>query len=618
MAIEFNATGERRPQPAAHAALPLWRRKLYKLVPALDSLRTYTPTSFRRDLIAGVTVAAVAVPQAMAYATIFGMPVQYGLYTAIVMTAVGALLDSSKQLINGPTNAISIAMLSALAVVPLPTLDDRINAAILMAALIGLIQTGITLLRLGDLSRYISHAVIVGFTAGASVLLVLDQLKNVLGLKAMGDPHNHFVTRFYRTMTEGGSVHAPTLLVACGTMAVAFAVRWLNRRFRLGLPELLLAIAAAGLSVWHWDLAAQGVKLIDAVPRGLPFFQAPAWNWNLVRQLAPSALAVGMLGLLEAIAMAKSIAAKTGQKLDVNQQCLSEGLANLTGSFFRCFPGSGSLTRSYINHQAGAATQWSGVICAGMVALTILALAPLAQYIPKAALAGVLMVTATRMIDVAGIKYHWRATKFDAAIVAATALSAVLVSVEFCILVGTVLSFLMYVPRAARVRVDELIITDAHHIRERNAGDAACSLIKIYNFEGELFFGSGPEFETHLESIEAHLDASCRVLVLRVKHARNPDAVCMHLLAEFIDRIAKRDIAVCLSGVRDGFFNTLHKVGIVEKLGADRVFREVPQVWTSTATAIEWAHAQLGNDLCETCPRRIGAPPGGGQWHFVI
>jgi SulP family sulfate permease len=616
MASETSARGERTSQPAvASADLPLWRRKLYKLVPALDSLRTYTPTSFRKDLFAGVTVAAVAVPQAMAYASIFGMPVQYGLYTAIVMTAVGALLDSSKQLINGPTNAISIAMLSALAIVPS---EQRIEAAMLMAALIGVVQTGITLLRLGDLSRYISHAVIVGFTAGASVLLVLDQLKNVLGLPAKGAADEHFVKRFWLTMTSGEPVHWPTVAVASSTIAVALGARWLNRKYRLGLPELLLAIAAAGACVWHWDLAANGVKLIDKVPRELPHFQLPMWDWSLVRELAPSALAVGMLGLLEAIAMAKSIAHKTGQKLDVNQQCLSEGVANLAGSFFQCFPGSGSLTRSYINHQAGAATQWSGVICAGMVALTVLALAPLAQFIPKAALAGVLMVTATRMVDVAGIKYHCRATRFDAVIVFATALSAVLVSVEFCILVGTVLSFLMYVPRAARVSMDELVMTPAHQIRERNPGDAACPLIKIYNFEGELFFGSGPEFESHLESIEEQLDAECRVLVLRVKHLRNPDAVCMHLLMEFIDRVDERGVELCLSGVRDGFFSVLSKVGIVEALGEDRVFREVPQVWSSTNAAIEWAYAHLGTDLCDACPRRDSASAGEARWNFVI
>jgi SulP family sulfate permease len=391
----------------------------------------------------------------------------------------------------------------------------------------------------------------------------------------------------------------------------------MNWRFRLGLPELLLAIAAAGACVWHWDLAASGVKLIDQVPRSLPHFSPPAWDWSLARELAPSAAAVGMLGLLEAIAMAKSIAAKTGQKLDINQQCLSEGVANLAGSFFHCFPGSGSLTRSYINHQAGAATQWSGVISAGMVALTILGLAPLAQYIPKAALAGVLLVTATRMVDVAGIRYHFRATRFDAVILVATALSAVLVSVEFCILVGTILSFLMYVPRAARVEMEELVIGE-HGIRERAPGDEACPKLRIFNFEGELFFGSGPEFESHLEAIEDQLDGDVQVVVLRVKHLRNPDAVCMQLLHDFIDRVEERGVEICLAGVRDGFFATLEKVGIVEQLGSERVFREAPQVWTSTAAAVEWAHSRLGDNLCETCPRRERATSGARTWHFVV
>jgi SulP family sulfate permease len=597
-------------------ALPAWRQRLYTLVPALDSLRTYSWGAFRRDLFAGVTVAAVAVPQAMAYASIFGMPVQNGLYTAIVMTGVGALLDSSKQLINGPTNAISIAMLSALAMVPT---DQHLAAAILMAALIGLFQTAISLLRFGDLSRFISHAVIVGFTAGASVLLVLDQLKNVLGFQAQGAQHDHFIKRFWLTMCYGGTIHVPTLLVACGTIFVALAARWVNRRLRLGLPELLLAIASAGVCVWHWDLADQGVKLIDKVPRTLPHFVPPDWDWSLARELAPSAAAIGMLGLLEAIAMAKSIAAKTGQKLDLNQQCLSEGVANLSGSLFQCFPGSGSLTRSYINHQARAASQWSGVISAAMVALTVLALAPLAQYIPKAALAGVLMVTAARMVDIAGITYHTRASRFDAAIVMATAFSAVLISVEFCIMVGTVLSFLMYVPRAARVEMHELVIDESFRVRERNGQDTGCSKLRIFNFEGELFFGSAPEFESHLETIEHELDNNdVRILVLRVKHLRNPDAVCMQLLQQFIERVKSRGVDLCLSGVRDSFFTTLSKVGIVDQLGPERVFREVSQVWTSTARAIEWAHAQLRGDLCDTCPRRSQVAGDEGQWHFVI
>jgi SulP family sulfate permease len=606
-------------EPSGAAYAPSWRRTVYRLIPAIDSLRTYNLTTLRKDAFAGVTVAAVAVPQAMAYATIFGMPPQYGLYTAIVMTAVGALLDSSKQLINGPTNAISIAMLSALSFIPMESLDERIAAAVLMALLIGAIQTGITLLRLGDLSRYISHAVIVGFTAGASVLLVLDQLKNVLGFSSKGEPHDHFLKRFWLTMSDGGAIHWPTVGVALGTVAAVYVLRWLNRRFHLGLPELLLAIAAAGAVVWHWDLASEGVKLIDKVPRKLPGFAAPKIDWELARRLLPSATAVGMLGLLEAIAMAKSIAAKTKQKLDINQQCLSEGLANLAGSCFQCFPGSGSLTRSYINHQAGAATQWSGVICAAMVALTMYALAPLAQYIPKASLAAVLLVAATRMIDVAGIRYHCRATRFDAAIVAATALSAVFVSVEFCILVGTLLSFLMYVPRAARIEMTELIMGERRTIRESLPTDVPCPKIRIFNFEGELFFGSAPDFESQLESIEEAIDDQLRVLVVRVKHVRNPDAVCMHHLRDFLARVRGRGLAVCLSGVKDGFYRTLQRSGIVDLLGEEHVFREVPQVWTSTTSAVEWAYDQLGGELCNVCPRRGRQSPGDlSPWQFVI
>src|SRR5712692_4306409 len=185
---------------------------LLKHVPALDSLRNYSWRAFGGDMMAGLTVATVAVPQAMAYATLAGMPPQYGLYTAIVMTAVGALLDSSRQLINGPTNAISIALLSGLAVIPE---DERISAAVLLAFLVGTTQLGIALLRLGDLTRYISSSVIVGFTVGAATLLVLDQMKNFFGWEVRGDvaqPGSHFLKRFWLSLTTGGGIHWPTFL----------------------------------------------------------------------------------------------------------------------------------------------------------------------------------------------------------------------------------------------------------------------------------------------------------------------------------------------------------------------------------------------------------------------
>ena len=601
---------------------------IYKYVPALESLRGYTWTEFRRDLVAGTTVAAVAVPQAIAYAMIFNMPAEYGLYTAIVMTVVGSLLASSKQLINGPTNVISIAMLSALAVLPEGVAKERwIEAAILMALLVGSIQTLIALLRLGDLSRYISHAVIVGFTAGASVLLILDQTKNALGLKSQGDPHDHFLKRFWLTMTEGGDIHWISFAIAAGTILLTLALRAVNRKFKLLLPDLLLAIVFSGFLVWAFDLGSQGVKLVDRVPQKLPGFAIPNLDWELTRSLIGSATAIALLGMLEAIAMSKSLAARSRQKLDINQQCLSEGVANLAGSFFHCFPGSGSLTRSYINYQAGAVTQWSGVICAGMVALTIIALAPLAQFIPKAALAGVLLLTATRMIDIPDLMYHIRATRFDAIIVLATALAAVFVSIEYCILIGVLLSFLFYVPRAARVHANELVVTSQRLIRDRMPDDPRCNYIRIYNFEGELFFGSAPDFEDLLDGIESEIkpseaaiagDTAVQVLLLRLKHVRNLDAVCLHKLGEFLARVKAAGVQVALTGVRDDVFGALSAVGIVDKLGADRVFRENQQLWSATMSAVSWAYGQIGGRRCIHCLHGNEMHEPNGEMFFMI
>ncbi|MBC7854955.1 MAG: SulP family inorganic anion transporter [Pirellulaceae bacterium] len=607
---------------------------LYRVVPALDSLRHYSFDIFRRDLIAGLTVAAVAVPQAMAYASIVGLPVEYGLYTAMVMTAVGALFDSSKQLINGPTNAISIAVLSAVASLGLESTEDLIAVAVLMALMVGLIQTGIALLRLGDLNRYISHAVVVGFTAGAAVLLVLDQIKNLLGLSAQGGPHDHFLGRLWLTLRQGGAIHPQTLTIGAGTIVFVLAVGWLNRRFRWRVPELLLGVILAAVVVWaagldkplkdaSGDVVRSQVKVIGAIPRTLPTLSVPSavWprtDWPLIQKLSGSALAIGVLGLLEAMAMAKAIAARTGQKLDMNQQCLSEGLANTVGSFFQCYPGSGSLTRSAINHQAGGVTQWSGIVSAVAVGATMLLFAPLAQYIPRAALAGILMVSAFRMIDSHKLAFHMKVTRMDAIIVLVTAISAVAVSVEFCILIGTFVSFLIYLPRAARISMPELLLTKDGMIRERIPGDPECNRVLIYSIEGELFFGSSGELDGELAKIEQRVAGGARVVLLRVKYARNVDGVCLDVLEGFIRKMEARKVTVILCGVRGDLLKVIQNVGWEAWLGPQRIYPEGAAVWSSTLQAVDRAYEILGTDRCPTCPLKAADPAAARGWNYMI
>jgi SulP family sulfate permease len=494
--------------------------------------------------------------------------------------------------------------------------------------MIGVIQTGIALLRLGDLTRYISHAVIVGFTAGAAMLLVLDQTKNLLGFKSQGGPHDHFLVRLWLTISNGGPIHRETLMLGVGTILFVLALGWVNRRMRWRIPELLLGVAIAATIVWAFqldrplmnqagDVVRDKVAVIGEIPRSLPTFDAPTFNWDLARQLSGSALAIALLGLLEAMAMAKAIAARTQQKLDMNQQCLSEGVANTVGSFFQCYAGSGSLTRSAINHQAGALTQWSGVISAIAVAVTMLLFAPYARYIPKAALAGVLMVSAFRMVDSHKLAYHLRVTRMDAAIVLATAVSAVAISVEFCILIGVFLSFLIYLPRAAKVSASQLVVTPEQIIRERRPDDPLCNRLLIYDFEGELFFGASPDFDAELTKIHNQARKGIKVVVLRLKNARNLDGVCLDLLLDHIDRMAAEGITVLLCGVRSATMVVLQNAGLEEKLGPERIFPERAAVWSSTTEAIAAAYKLLGDDVCGTCPAR---PRGddAGPWYSMI
>jgi sulfate permease, SulP family len=580
-------------------------RAVCQWVPAVDSLRTYSLVALRADLLAGLSVAAVAVPQAMAYAIAAGVPPMHGLYTAVVMTAVGALFASSKLLINGPTNVISIAVLSALAPVPI---EHKLAAAFTLALLVGLFQTLITLFRLGDLTRYISHSVVMGFTVGASLLLVIDQTRNLFGLTAVGNSHHHFLVRTWEVWSQSGPPHQATTLIGIAAMLVVLGLRLLKKRLGWPLfPELLLTVMAAAYLVAALRLDQQGVKVVGAIPGRLPEFAWPQVPVEYLRDLSEGALAIAVLGLLEALAMAKNLASHTGQKFSLNQQCLSEGLANLAGSLFQCIPGSGSLTRSAINHQAGARTQWSGVWSAVAVALITVLFAPYAQFIPLAALSGILMVTAMGMIDWRALPFHLRATTFDAFIVLTTAVAAIGVSIEFCILIGVFTSFLLAVPRAGRMTRTEFVVKENGVVRERGEGEPADPRLLLFGLEGELFFGSGMALDGHLTWFENRAAAGAKVIVLRVKRLRNPDAVGMREIDLFIRRMKADGVRVILAGVRPDLLAGLRKAGTLDAMDENQVFPERQAKGSSTMEAVAAGYAHLAAHHADQ-PTPAGAP----------
>lgn len=558
----------------------------------------YPWSTARADLLAGVTVAAISLPQSIGYALIAGVDPRFGLYAAIVFTAIAGLLGSSRHLVNGPTGAVSLVVFSALAFIDPEARLDAYEALFLLTVLIGIIQIAIAVLKLGDLTRYISESVVTGFIVGAAFLTIIGQVANALGVKAQGTGHQHVLYRLWLTLTQDGSANLKAVAISVGTIALTLLSRKLVRRYKLPQLDMFFVLLFVSAAAWllGWSEHGAGVKpavaLIEAVPASLPSAHIPDIQWRWFADMSGSAAAIAVLGLLEALAIAKAIAHKSGQQLDYNRQILAEGVGNLVSGFFRGMPGAGSLSRTAINYQAGAMTRFSGVFAAAVVAIVVLTLGPLTAYIPKAALAGLLVVAASRLIDLERLRYIVRGSRYDAVLLVVTALAGVFVNIEFAILIGVALSILWYVPKAGKLKARELVVSAEGVVRERLPADPASREVLILDLEGELFFGAAPDLERHLA------DAAVRArqqgadhLVLRVKRVRNADVVVLEVLEKFLRDAKAGGLTVLLAGVRPELVAAIRRVDIGHHLGEDLIFPEEGEDYSATLKAIRKAYA---------------------------
>jgi sulfate permease, SulP family len=585
----------------------------------------YRWTDARSDFLAGVTVAAISLPQAMAYALIAGVDPRFGLYSAIVITAVASIFGSSSHLINGPTNAISLVVFSALAFLDPDARFDAYQATFLLCIMAGIIQILIAVFRLGDLTRYISESVVLGFMAGASCLIALGQIGNLFGLRDQGSGHQHVLLRVWLTFSQGGPLNVYALVIGLGTIFLVIALGRLRKTYRLPQMEMLVTLIFAAIvaALFGWSVPGVNGKTLIAVignvPSGLPAPHIPAIKFWWVKELSSSAVAVAFLGLLEALAIAKSIANQTRQSLDYNRQCLAEGLANLTGGFFQCLPGSGSLTRSAINFQSGAVSRASGVFAAVTVAIVVLSFAPLARYVPKAALAGLLFVTAAKLVDWRRLRLGLRASRYDAGLILITAFSVLFISVEFSILIGVALSIVLFVPRAARLRCSELVVTTEGVVRERLAEDPVCDALILYDLEGEMFFGAAPELDRYFNELkERALSKAIHMIVVRLKRTRNPDMVCLERLEHFIEELRTKGIMVLLCGIRPDLGKAMKNMGFTDWLSPDQVFPEEDDKDSATIKAVRRAYELLERNDCEHCKRKGLQEAGQAKLYYLV
>ncbi|UCD25723.1 MAG: STAS domain-containing protein [Gemmatimonadota bacterium] len=465
------------------------------------------------DLIAGLTVAAVAIPQGIAYASIAELPPHIGLYTAAIGAIVGSLWGSSRFLATGPVNASSLLVLPLLLGVAIPGTPEYLVAAGLIAILAGLMRVVLALLRFGAIVTVASRSVLLGFVAGAALHIGVGQTRHILGLDAPAAPELY--ENVAAIMSALGDAHNPTLMLGLGALILMAVLRRMGPR----VPPGLITITLSALAVYLLGLEDHGVRVVGDIPRTLPPLTWAANdmfpNWRMVQSLVVGAAAVAALGLVEAAAASQTLARRVGERLDFNQEFFGQGLANIAAGLFSGYPCSGSFTRSALAQQSGARTHLTGIVTGATVLAAMLLLAPYAGLIPRSAIAGVLLVIAWGMVDRSAIIRTIRTSPSETAIMTATFVATLLLPLDFAILAGIVFSLAMFVVRSSLPRVYPVVPDATYQHLVHDPTKPSCPQLGLMNIRGPLFFGAVYHIEEELRhNYERH--PGQRTLVLRM------------------------------------------------------------------------------------------------------
>lgn len=542
----------------------------------MPSLRHWSPwltrlslATVKVDLLAGLTGAVVVLPQGIAYALIAGLPPQYGLYTAIVPPIVAGLFGSSYHMVSGPVAPNSVLLAAILAGMALPGSDSYIALAITLAFLAGLFQLGFGLARLGALVHFISPSVIVGFTAGAALLILFSQLKNALGLPPeQAESDWAGLTMGFAPATLSRT--ALSLLLFALTLAVYGLIHRLRRRW----PALLIAMLAASAAAWLLDAAALGVPMVGAMPASLPPLSMPLFSPAALQSLVPGALALAALGLVQAVSVSRTIGLRSGQQLDSNREFIGQGLANVVGSFFSSYPGSGSLTRSGLNYDMGARTPLAGVFASLALALILLLIPAASAHLPLPVVAGVIVLIAWGLMDVAAFRRILQSSREETTVVVTTLLGALLVGLEFAIGFGVIFSLIFYlrrtsnphlVPVAPHPQQQGLRSVQKHRLKE-------CPGLRILRLDGSLFFGAVDNVQRQLQRQTAAPQPK-RVLLV-CSGVNFIDLAGADMLVRAAERLAQEGGGLYICSLRDQPRESLEQAVKDRHLLQERIFED--------------------------------------------
>lgn len=547
--------------------------KWKKYLPVLDWGSSYNRQFFKGDLIAGLTVCVMLVPQGMAYSMLAGMPPIYGLYGGLIPLFLYGILGTSRQLSLGPVAIDALLILAGISQIAEPGSQTYIELVILTGLLVGVCQFLLGRLRMGFLVNFLSHPVIVGFTSAAAIIIAVSQLKYLFGFSIPRFSHSYETVAY--AFSHLSDIHWLSFGICVGGIALMIILRKISR----AIPGALIVTILGILLAWFFQLDTQGLQVVGEVPRGLPHFVAPVFDLASIRAVLPTVFTVTVIGIVESIGIARVLEAKNKDgQVRPNQELLALGISKIGGAFFQAIPSSASFTRSAINDDAGAKTGMASIITALGIGLTLMLLTSLFYYLPEAILASIILMAVRSLFDWKEALHLWRTHRHDFAMMMITFVLTLIVGIEKGVLIGVVLSIIMIVYRTAIPHIAVLgKLPDSGHYRNVTRFPEAIQddNILIIRFDAQLFFGNAEYFKNTIQEMTQHREDQLDLLVLDATSINDVDSSGMHTLEEVHEYLTDRSIQLYMANVIGPVRDNMFKTGLMEKIGREHFFLSI-------------------------------------------
>ena len=547
--------------------------RIKKIVPILEWLPNYKKAFFKDDLLAGITVGIILIPQGIAYALIAGLPPIYGLYSALIPQVMYTLFGSSKQVAIGPVAMDSLIVATGVSTLAILGSENYIATAILLALVVGAVQLIMGIFNLGFIVNFLSRPVITGFTSSVALIIGFNQFRNLLGVDFIQSDQIHFLLK--DIWLKIGDFNTNTTLIGLFSMIIIIAFRKINKK----IPNALIVVIFGIVIMRYFGSTFYGVSIVKEIPSGLPSFDIPDFKINKLRELLPIALTLAMVGYLETISIGKSLEAKQDDyRIRPNQELIALGLGNMVGSFFKSYPTTSSFSRSAINYESGAKTGMAALVSVLMVVITLLFLTPLFYHLPKTVLAAIIIVAVFGLVNRKEAAFLWKANRLDFWLMFATFIATLFLGIEYGIGVGVGLSLIVLIYRTSRPYVAELgKVPNSNFYRNCSRFEEVLidDDVLVFRFDAQLFYANSSYFRDRLDEMSDKKGTDLKLIVLDAESINRVDSTGVEMLKERIKFYQKKGVLFYLAGVKGPVRDDLFKSGILSIISLNHFFMRV-------------------------------------------